>query len=182
MLSVGLAACGTEQEQGGQAPTPTPGTSPKSLRPAAPGGRVSPLLSANFALLRTPADGVPPTVRRVLRIPGMRWNLARLIPVSLPGTYWLVPGSADLCVVAMAPRSPAVGAGCGSVGQALRHGIASISLNPSSGRRLTVGVAPKGTRTVLLQGGTSTTAVRVHHGIFELRDSASSPIEELTLR
>lgn len=62
-------------------------------------------------------------------MPGIRWSLAQHIPASLPGTYWLVPGVADLCVVATTPGSPSVGAGCGSVKQALRHGIASTSLD-----------------------------------------------------
>ena len=113
----------------------------------------------------------------------MRWSLARRIPVSLPGAYWLVPGLADLCIVATAPKSPAVGAGCGSVSQALRHGIAYTSLDTDTGRRLTVGVTPKGTRTVLVRTGTSTTAVRVRRdGRFELQDSTSSPVDELILR
>ncbi len=112
----------------------------------------------------------------------MSWNLARRIPVSLPGMYWLVPGVNDLCIVATIPRSPAVGTVCASVDQALRHGVANTSLDPSSGRRTIVGVAPNGAHTVLIQSGTSTTSVSVHDGRFVLRDSVPSPPDQLTLR
>lgn len=181
MLSVNLMACGTQQARSGRRP---PLTSRDTLRPAAPGGRISHLLSANFALLRTSPDGIPPTVRRTLRVPvpGMSWSLARRVPVSLPGTYWLVPGAADICVVATIPRSPSVGTVCAKVSQALRHGIANTSLDPISDRRVIVGVAPKGSRTVLIRSGTSTTSVRVRHGIFVHRDTVSAPPDQVTLR
>jgi hypothetical protein len=162
----------------------TPRASGDTLRPAAPGGRISPLLSANFALLHTPPDGIPPTARQALAgsVPGIRWNLARRIPVSLPGTYWLVPGVANICVVVTAPGSPSVGAGCASVSQALHHGIASTSLNRISGRRVMVGVVPTGTRTVIVRSGATTSSVRALHGTFVLRDSVAAPPDVLTLR
>ena len=112
----------------------------------------------------------------------MSWRLARRIPVSLPGTYWLVPGARDLCVVATTPKSPAVGTVCASINQALHHGIANTLLDPISGKRIIVGAVPRGTRAVLVQSGSSTTSVRVHHGRFVLRDSLSSPPDKLTLR
>jgi len=112
----------------------------------------------------------------------MKWSFARRVPVSLPGTYWLVPGSEDLCIVATNPGSPAVGTVCASVKQALRHGIANTSLNPISGNRIIVGVVPNGVRTVLVQSGASTTSVRARQGRFVLRDSVSSPPDLLILR
>jgi hypothetical protein len=184
MLSVSLTACGTQHARSGRTPMRAPRTSHDTRRPVAPDGRISHLLSANFALLRTPPDGIPPTVRRTLKVPvpSMRWSLARRVPVSLPGTYWLAPGVEDLCIVATTPKSPSVGTVCASINQALRHGIANTSLDPISGRRIIVGVVPKGTRTVLVRSGTSTTSVRVRHGRFVLRDSISSPPDQLTLR
>jgi hypothetical protein len=172
VLSVGLTACGTSEAppETSQAPPPDEGASRR--------------LSVDFTLLRTPPDGLPPGVRQTLKVPvsGMSWNLARRIPVSLPGAYWLVPGTEDLCIVATTPGSPAVGTVCASIGQALRHGIANTSLDPDSGRRTIVGVAPKGTRAVLVRSGPSTTSVHVRDGSFVLRDSVASPPDRLTLR
>lgn len=184
ILSVNLTACGNQHARSGGASTRTTRTSHDAQLPAAPEGRISHLLSANFALLRTPPDGIPTTVRRTLRVPvpGMSWGLARRVPGSLPGTYWLAPGVEDICIVAKTPRSPSVGTVCASVNQALRHGIANTSLDPISGRRIVVGAAPKGTRAVLVRSDTLTTSVRVHHGYFVLRDSISSPPDQLILR
>jgi hypothetical protein len=173
VLSVGATACGAEQQHSQDTP------------PTVPDGNVSRLLSTNFELLRTPPDGIPANVRRTLQVPvpGMNWNLARRVPVSLPGTYWLAPGVGDLCIVATSPGSPAVGTVCASADQALRHGIANASIDPASGRRVIVGVAPNGSRTVLVRTGASTASARVRrHGSFVLRDSASSPPDTLTLR
>ncbi len=171
MLSMSLTACGAQQVRGGRAPT-------------VPDRRISHLLSVNFALLSTLPDGIPSIVRRTLRVPvsGVSWSLARRIPVSLPGAYWLVPGIENLCIVATTPKSPSVGTVCASVDQALRHGIANTSLDPTSGRRIIVGVVPKGTRTVLVRSGASTISAHVRHGYFVLSDSTPSPPDQLTLR
>lgn len=182
-LSGGVAACGAEQQRD-QGASAHPESS-QDTSPASPGGNVSRLLTTNFELLRTPPDGIPADVRRTLQVPvpGMSWNLARQVPVSLPGTYWLAPGAGDLCIVATSPGSLAVGTVCASAGQALRHGIANTSVDPASGRRVIVGVAPSGTRTVLVRTGASTASARVRrHGSFVLRDTASAPPDALTLR
>lgn len=183
MLSVSLTACGTEQSRNQQALTPTPQTSNDTLRRASD-GRLSHVLSDSFALLRTPPDGVPPRVRQALSdpIPGMSWSLARRVPVSATSTYWLVPGVEDLCVVATTPKSPTIGTVCASAGEALRHGIANTSLDPTSGRRIIVGVVPRGTRTVLIRSGSLTTSARVRSGHFVLRDLVASPPDRVTLR
>lgn len=183
MLSVSLTACGTEQSQNRQALTQAFRTSNDTLRRASD-DRSSHVLSASFALLRTPPDGVPPRVRQALSdpVPGMSWSLARRIPVSAPSAYWLVPGIEDLCVVAATPKSPTIGTVCASINQTLRHGIANTSLDPISGRRIIVGVVPKGTRTVLIRSGNSTTSVHVVHGRFVLRDSVAGPPDVLALR
>lgn len=184
MLSVSSTACGIDQSRNGQTPTRTPQTSNDALR-STPDYRVSPhALAANFALLRTPPDGIPSYVSRKLRgpVPGMSWNLARRVPVPTTSSYWLVPGAGGLCIVATAPESPAIGTVCASANQALRHGIANTSLDTISGKRIIVGVVPTGTHTVVVRSGASTTSVRVRHGLFVLRDSVSSPPDQLTLR
>ena len=171
ILFANLTACGSQQAVSQSTPSQTDEDIPR-------------LLLNNFRLLRTSVDGIPPDVRRTVRVPvpGMSWSLARRVPVSLQGTYWLVPGSEDLCVVATNPESPAVGTVCASVNQALHHGIANTSLDPTSGKRIIVGVVPDGTRTVLVRSGTSATSVRVRHGRFVLRDSVSSSPDLLILR
>lgn len=181
-----MTACGTQQPRSGR--TPAARTSRTSeggtLRPTALNDGISPLLSANFVLLHAPPDAIPLTLIRPLAhsIPEMRWNLARRIPVSLTGKYWLVPGVAKICVVAMATDSPTVGAVCASVTQALHHGVASTSLDPTSGQRVIVGAVPTGTRTVLVRSGGTTSSVRAFHGHFVLRDSVAAPPDELMLR
>jgi len=183
MLSVSLTACGAQQEQSERAHTRTRRGSHDPRPPAALSGRISPLLSANFALLRTPPDGIPSTARQVAgSVPGVSWALARRVPVSLPSKYWLVPGVAKICVVAMNPNPPSVGTVCASVSQALHHGIANTSLDSISDRRVIVGVVPTGTRTVLVRSGSTTSSARALHGRFVLRDSVAAPPDEFTLR
>ena len=183
MLSASLMACGAQREQSGRARTRTPRGSHDTRPPAALDGRISPLLSANFALLRTPPDGVPFTVRQALAaVPGVSWHLARRIPVSLSSKYWLVPGVAKICIVATTPSSPSIGTVCASVSQALHHGITNTLLNPISGKRVIVGVVPAGTRTVLVRSGATTSSVHALHGRFVLRDSVAAPPDEFTLR
>lgn len=184
VLSISLMGCGAQQEMSGRANTGTPSGSHDTPPPAAPGGHPSPLLSANFALLRTPPDGIPLAVRQAVAgsVPGVIWDLARRIQTSLPSKYWLVPGPARICVMAAHSSPPSTGTVCAGVSRALRHGIMNTSLDPISGRRTIVGVTPKGTRSVLIQSGASTTSVRVHDGRFVLRDSVSAPPDQVTLR
>lgn len=151
---------------------------------AAPSGGISPLLSANFALLDAPPDGIPLSIGRALdkSVPEISWKLARRIPVSLIGNYWLVPGARKICVVAAAPGSASVGAVCASVTQALHHGVASTSLDPASGRRVIVGAVPTQIRSVIVRSGTVTTSASAFHGHFVLCDTVAVPPDELTLR
>jgi hypothetical protein len=56
--------------------------------------QVQPRQLARFALLRTPPEGLPLSIRRVLHRPvfGINWRLAHRIPAKSEGVYWLVPG------------------------------------------------------------------------------------------
>lgn len=184
MLSVSATACGTPREQSKQSPTQTPRALHHVSPPKAANGRISSRLLANFALFHTPPDGISSAASRALAtsLPEIRWNLARRIPVSLPGRYWLVPGAANICVIAKTPESPSPAAVCASVAQAVRHGVANTSLNPISGKRIIVGVVPTGTRVVLVRSGEVTSPVRAFNGHFVLRDSVAAPPDELTLR
>jgi hypothetical protein len=163
LLIAGLSACGGEESDS---------------------ERISPRISPNFALMRTSPDGIPADITRFLRVPApdMELSLARQVPLSLPGTYWLVPGAEHLCMVATTPGSPAVGTVCATVDEALRHGIANTSLDPASDERIIVGVVPDGTRAVRIQSRDSTASARVRNGSFVHRDSVPAPPDRVTLR
>lgn len=185
LLFGSLVAFGLNQEGSGRVATTTLSTPGDRPTPAgAHRRRISHLLLANFPLLRTPKDGLPAIIRQGLRVPfpGMSWSLARRIPTPFSGGYWLAPGLTHLCIVATNPQSRSIGTVCATINEALRHGIANTSLDPVSRRRVIVGVAPHGIRAVLLQSGEGTTSVKVHHGVFVLRDAVLAPPDRLTLR
>lgn len=184
ILSVSVSACGAGREGSGQASNRTESIPSNVSRGSVTDDNISPLLLSNFPLLRTPRDGLPVAIRQSLRVPfaGMKWSLARQIPTSLPGGYWLAPGVNHLCIVAASPYSRSIGTVCATVNQALRRGIANTSLDPVSRRRVIVGVAPQGTHAILLQSGAETFSVRVRHGRFVLRDAVLLPPDQLTLR
>ena len=179
-----LTACGVQQprDRGSARGTSVAHDPSGSKRPAE---HISRALRVNFALTRTPPDGVPAVARvslATLPVRGISWNVAWRIPVSLPGRYWLVPGAEDLCILAEAAKPPSGGMTCGTIDNALHHAVAYTQLDLTAGRRVMVGVAPDGTRTVLIQSGLASTTVRVRHGVFVLRDSVAGPPDRLTLR
>jgi hypothetical protein len=140
-----------------------------------------------FPLLRTPAEGLPIATQRILRRPafGINWNLARRIPTKLSGSYWLVPGDGYLCVVSQGVmHGPGVGTTCAQTAEAIAHGIADISITlPGTPHRarLIVGVAPVGTRQVLVRTEGKLSVAMVHHGVFVLRDLLLLPPDTVTL-
>lgn len=184
LLATGLSACGSDQDGVEQTQAQPARSSDETPRPEVATVRVPRQVATNFALLRTPPDGMPIAVRRIVKapVPGMDWSLARQVPVSLPGKYWLAPGVEHLCVVATTPDSPAVGTVCATYDQALRTGVANTSLDPVSNKRLIVGVAPDGTRSVRIRSGNSTASARVRDGSFVHRDSVPAPPDRVTLR
>lgn len=184
LLLASLTACASTEKSGRErASTRAFGPSIDILRSSSI-DRVPRALFENFALLRSSPDGIPSRLRQTLRrgITGMAWDLAHRVPVHETSTYWLVPGAKNLCMVATAPKSPAINFACTSVSQALRRGIAYTSLNTISGRRTMVGVTPDGTHFALIQSDALTTSVRVRHGRFVLRDSVALPPDQVTLR
>ncbi|MDW5593811.1 hypothetical protein VSS74_05670 [Conexibacter stalactiti] len=142
----------------------------------------------SFALLRMRPDGLPPALRQLLgngRF-GVNWALAKRIPVSLPGAYWLVPGRGHLCLVSQVPDVPGAGTACNETWRARREGLATISFErtPPGGRqaRVMVGVTRDGARRVLVHTGAAVAAVPVVNGIFTLRDGADAPPDRLSVR
>jgi hypothetical protein len=166
-----LTACGSQGA--GSGPTST-------SRPS----MVSPKLTAEFALLRGPAEGLPASIKRRYRspMPGIDLSLAQRVPVSVPGKYWLTPGRKDVCMVATSPGTPVIGTVCATVAQALRHGIANTSLDRATGRRTIVGVVPDGTRSVVVKSRGSSEPVPVRDDQFVLRDRVDEPPNLVVLR
>src|SRR5690349_18928868 len=54
-----------------------------------------------FSILRSPPEGLPKHITRLLRQPifGINWMLAQRIPTPGRGTYWAIPGNGYLCIV-----------------------------------------------------------------------------------
>jgi hypothetical protein len=150
--------------------------------------RVQPRQLAAFALLRTPSEGLPSSTQRFLGRPifGSNWRLAQRIPVKAEGAYWLVPGDRHLCVISQGVMGGiGVGATCEATAQAIAHGVADISM-PLPGvkhrTRLIVGVAPAGTREVVVHTRGAISTAPVHHEVFILRDSTLAPPDTILLR
>jgi hypothetical protein len=179
VLVVGPTACGGTEPGDVQAEAPAPAVTP----------RPEPQQLVNFALLRTRPEGLPASVREILRKPtlGMRWALAQRMPVDVPGDYWLVPGAGHLCIVNQTPASPGVGVVCAATGQVLGHGMATVAiprradLTPTGAPRLIVGVAPDRARRVYVHTRRSVAAAPVVDGLFVRRDAATVPPDFLSL-
>lgn len=196
-LLVSAGACGTneaERSTAAQAPAGPMSTPVAPAADAAPAGRVLARLDrrqrSSFALLRTPPEPLPERTRQILSRPmvGMNWDLAQRIPVALPGAYWLVPGVGYLCIVSQTPANAGVGTICAKTRQVLHDGFASVAITPADrtpeGRpsRLIVGVAPDGTRKVLIHTRGSVATAPVADGLFVHRDAVGITSDFLTLR
>jgi hypothetical protein len=149
---------------------------------------VQPPQRSAFALLRKGPEGLPPSAQRFFRGPlfGGNWSLARRIPVKAEGTYWLVPGDGHLCLLSQGVMGgPGASATCAKTAEATAHGIAAVSITPPGTphpARLIVGVAPDGTREVLVHTRGAIAAVPVRHATFVLRDSTLNPPDFISLR
>lgn len=146
---------------------------------------------AKFAVLRTPPEGLPTAVQRVLKAPvfGSNWNLAQRLPVTVPGAYWLLPGDGYLCVVSQGSMgSSTIGTTCARTSQARQHGIAAITVaravpgSHGAAGRLIVGLAPDGTHQVVVHTGASAKTVQVLDEVFVLHDSTVAPPDYFVLR
>lgn len=76
---------------------------------------------------------------------------------------------------------------CATTKAALQHGVAIVRLDQPKAigkpaARLTVGMAPDGSHTVVIHTGTRTTIGAIANGVFAVRDMATDPPDELTFR
>lgn len=144
-------------------------------------------LRANFRLVRTKPEGLPPSVANIMREAGPADALARAqrIPgVSKP--IWAVLLKDRLCLVAYV-TDMIIGTSCASEKQALRHGVATTSLRdespgPAGSRSVTVGLVPDGTRRVRVRTlGTPSVTVSAARGVFILRSAVDEPPDRIEL-
>jgi hypothetical protein len=149
--------------------------------------RVESIQRENFALLNDKAEPLPLSIRRVLHKPifGTNWRLAHRLRLSLPGSFWLMPGRQFLCLL-HAQGAHDVAAACAPIHVALAHGLVTVSLREASvgtqAERLIVGVVPNGTHGVVVHTKRVATSVTVVRHIFFLRDSMSEPPDVVSLR
>ncbi len=184
LLVAGVASCGSATPDHAE---PRPGSTHPAPRVLE---RLSRIQRHNFALLRTPPEGLPARVRRLVSGSPAAMNpaLAQRIPVTVPGSYWLVPGIGQLCVVSEVPWTPGIATICTRTQNAIKHGTGTITFIPAKQapagmpRRLLVGIAPDGARTALIRTKSSVAAVPVVNGVFVLRDSLRGPSDSIELR
>jgi hypothetical protein len=197
LLIAGLGACGgssVNQASGHAQPPASPTKAPSSVsepQSVPVVARVEPDQRADFALLRTPPEGLPNAIRHVLGVPvfGSSWNLAQRIPTQASGAYWLLPGDGYMCMVSddsMGSRSTSTV--CARASQARRHGIAAIAVTrrvPGShvaAGRLIVGLAPDGAHQVVVHTRGSTETAPVRGTVFVLHDTTPAPPDFFTPR
>lgn len=176
-----VAGCSREaREQPTASRAAVPSASPP-VDDSTPIRRVADAQIARFALLRSPPEGLPGTVRRVLRQPsyGMNWSFAQRVPGAPGGSYWLVPGRDTLCLL-HARDGHEITSACAPTEVALAHGVVSASLqNGNPPRRLIVGILPSDVQHVTVRTGAVTTTVPVTHGLLILRDAHRDPPDEI---
>jgi hypothetical protein len=196
LLVLALGACGSSAtsdrpRDDTAAPPADAAAAPTDLRRQPAIARADPRQRANFALLRTPPEGLPARVGRLLDAPivGMNWRLAQRIPVNLSGAYWLVPGDGHLCIVDHGSLgNPAAGTSCARTADALTQGVASITVTrPHAGvyadeARLIVGVAPDGADEVRIRTRDAVARAPVVGSTFVLRDALVAPPDKISWR
>jgi hypothetical protein len=190
LLAIAVAACGSSAS-GRAATTGARGSRSDAPRPASLAANwPSRVQRADFALLRTPPEGLPADVQRRVSDLGAAVvpAAAQRIPAVVPGRFWLLPGRSQLCIVSEVPGTPGVGSVCASTRQVVAHAVATISFTPAeqmaagTPTRLVVGIAPDDAREALVHTRATVTTVPVLRGVFVLRDSRRVPSDFITLR
>lgn len=171
VLSAGLlSACGEDPQAADQRTT-------KSLRTA-------------FAPFRSPPEGLPPRVTRILREPfgGARLRLAQRLRTTAGPAVWAVPGKGILCLISQEGAHSEVLSSCTRAYRAVEHGafLTSLSPEPVLGlgqvRRFIAGVVPDGTRRVRIHTpGSGTKTARITDGTVALLDNVADPPERFLL-
>lgn len=142
-----------------------------------------------FTVFRTPSEGLPGLVRRVIAKPiyGMNWRLAQRLSKSTPVDIWAIPGNEYVCLLSL-QKSSALGLTCDSTKGALTHGLATtlmsrrgIGNKSRQNQRLIVGIAPDRARDVVIHTHESELKLPVVHGVFMHSDDGSRAPSQITL-
>lgn len=181
---IGLTSCGSATPDKTESRLSSTQPAPRVLK------RLSRVQRRKFALLRTRPEKLPARARRlgIVTEAAMNPALGQRIPVSLPGSYWLVPGIGYLCIVSEVPGIPGVATVCARTEQVIKQGFGTISFTPigqapaGMPMRLLVGIAPDDARTALVHTKGTVAAVPVVNGVFVLRDSVRAPSDFTELR
>jgi hypothetical protein len=114
----------------------------------------------------------------------MNWALAQRVPLSLRGSFWLVPGRHVLCLLHAMTVHEASSA-CAPTKIALAHGIVAVSLREASAvapaERLIVGVVPDGASEAVVHTRGIASRVAIARHLFVLKDSMNEPPDGVSL-
>jgi hypothetical protein len=114
----------------------------------------------------------------------MNWALAQRVPLSLRGSFWLVPGRHVLCLLHAITVHEASSA-CAPTKIALAHGIVAVSLREASAvapaERLIVGVVPDGVSEAVVHTRGIASRVAIARHLFVLKDSINEPPDVVSL-
>ncbi len=198
LVMTGLALAGISAGCGGQRSTPASSSTrakastvsrlapPPLPEATTPIHNVNRAQRSHFALLRGEPEPLPPSIRRILRRPtfGMNWDLAQRVPISLRGSFWLIPGRHVLCLLHAETIHEASSA-CAPTKTAFAHGVVAASLQEASAgtpaKRLIVGVVPDGTTEAVVHTGGMVSRIAITHNLFVLEDSTKEPPDVVSL-
>jgi hypothetical protein len=177
---LGASSCGsaapsasTDEPARARAATVDPGT-PRRLRTA-------------FATFRSPAEGLPRRVVRMLGEPHVTSDprLAQRLRAPAAFATWAVQGDEMLCLVSQRDGFGPVSTTCGAVDRVVEEGIFFASLEeasrgPVGAGRVVIGLVPDRTRAVrVVTPGFGTATVPVVSNTFTLRDAVPDPPERI---
>lgn len=141
----------------------------------------------DFVIFRTPAEGLPQSLRHVLGKPrfGLRWSRAQFLPNESPINAWAVPGRETVCLFTR--DGLAVGSTCDRSNRAARLGLGIALLTPQRpdhqrGGRTIIGIAPVASCKVLAKRGNEVVRISVNRGIFFIQDQVMAPPDRYEAR
>ncbi len=169
LLAIFMAACGTSPAE----------------RPAA-AAQPSAML-AEFPVMETPPERVPPTVALALKrtVPGLSRLAAQEVPTpSRAVQVWALANAERICLISLEGRG-GIGLTCQLVAVAMKDGIAITLIgrfDRGAVERAIIGIAPREGGAIVARaiGGSSVT-IPVTDGVFARVDSQLRPPDRLTL-
>lgn len=143
-------------------------------------------LQRDFAIFRTSAEGLPPSIRRALGKPrfGLSWSRAQLLPNESSIDAWAVPGRETICLFTR--DGLAIGSTCDRSRRAGKLGLGIALLTPRMdsrrSRRNIIGIAPVTSCEIWAVRGGETVKILVNHGMFFTQDQVMAPPDQYRAR